>query len=119
MSSCFHAQLCITCATTALHTTQVCVILVPSHADESFPLLSTDQPPDVESINNIQGIFPKGCQWRDVQHEGQADKKFWAKEEYEYWHGDVKQWKAEVPETCYVRGPPAKEGYAWSLHMFF
>ena len=88
----------------------------PLHADGSSPLLPTDLPPDVESINNIQGIFPRGCQWRDLQHEGQA-KKFWAKEEYEYWHGDVKQWKAEMPDTCYVRGPPAKEGYAKSSHM--
>lgn len=83
------------------------------HADGSSPLLPMDLPPDVESINNIQGIFPRGCQWRDLQHEGQTDKKFWAKEEYEYWHGDVKHWKAEMPETCTVRGPSAKQGYAY------
>lgn len=90
-------------------------------ADGSSPFLSTDLAPDVESINNIEGIFPWGCQWRDVQHEGQANKKFWAKEEYEYWHGDVKQWKAEVPATCTVRGTPAQEGYAphprWQLSL--
>ena len=78
-------------------------------ADRSLPLNTTDLPPDVESFNNVQGIFLRGCQWRDIQHEGQA-KKFWAEEEYEYWHGDVKQWKAEMPETCTVRGSPAKDG---------
>ena len=61
---------------------------------------------DVDSINNIEGIFPKGCQWRDVQHEGQ-NKKFWSEEEYEYWHGDVQQWKLEMPRGCSVKGKPA------------
>ncbi|KAL3161243.1 hypothetical protein ABBQ38_009607 [Trebouxia sp. C0009 RCD-2024] len=83
----------------------------PFTANGSSPFLSTDLPPDVESINNIEGIFPWGCQWRDVQHDGSANKKFWATEEYEYWHGDVKQWKADMPETCTVRGTPAREGY--------
>ncbi|KAL0050159.1 hypothetical protein WJX82_005404 [Trebouxia sp. C0006] len=88
---------------------------LPSATNESpasQSLNHTDPRPEAESINNIQGIFPKGCQWRDIQHEGQA-KKFWAKEEYEYWHGDVKQWKPEMPQTCAVRGAPAKQGYAW------
>ena len=81
-------------------------------ADDTFPL-PTDIPPGVESINNIQGIFPQGCQWQDVQNEAQAvKKKFWAKEEYEYWHGDVKQWQADMPDTCSVRGKPAKDRYA-------
>ena len=79
-------------------------------ADESLASNQTDSQADVESINNIEGIFPKGCQWRDVQHEGLA-KKFWAKEEYEYWHGDVRQWKTEMPKTCTVRGALAKQGW--------
>ena len=67
---------------------------------------TTDQL-DVDSINNIEGIFPKGCQWRDVQYDGR-NKKFWSEEDYEYWHGDVKQWKSEMPNGCNVRGKPAK-----------
>lgn len=66
---------------------------------------TTDQS-DVDSINNIEGIFPKGCQWRDLQHDGQK-KKFWSEEEYEYWHGDVKQWTPDTPSGCSVRGKPA------------
>ena len=61
---------------------------------------------DLDSINNIEGIFPKGCQWRDVQHEGHS-KKFWSEEEYEYWHGDVQQWTPEMPKGCSVKGKPA------------
>ena len=66
---------------------------------------STDDS-DIDSINNIEGIFPKGCQWRDVQHDGQH-KKFWSEEQYEYWHGDVKQWKPDMPSGCSVRGKTA------------
>ena len=78
-------------------------------AGSAQPPHATDLPADTESMNNIQGIFPKGCQWRDIQHDGQA-KKFWAQEEYEYWHGDVKQWKPDMPDTCTVQGAPAKQG---------
>ena len=93
---------------------QTCASATSDHvccccADATTPFAQPEPESEVESINNIEGIFPKGCQWRDIQHEGQT-KKFWAVEQYEYWHGDVKEWKTDAPSTCTVRGVPANNG---------
>ena len=94
-------------------TSQVFCLLVTVHvhhlvmliADDSINKSAPEPQSKVESINNVEGIFPKGCEWRDIQHDEQT-KKFWAKEQYEYWHGDVKpgecQPKLGKPTQCWV-----------------
>lgn len=49
------------------------------------------------------GVFPRGCKWRDVQIEGK-EKSFWEEEAYEYWHEGLSLWTSDIPESCLLEG---------------
>jgi hypothetical protein len=57
----------------------------------------------------VNGIFPAGCKWRDVQERG-SKKDFWSVEEYEYWDEARQKWSSKQPDACLVKGQPGKRG---------
>ncbi|EIE21972.1 hypothetical protein COCSUDRAFT_66769 [Coccomyxa subellipsoidea C-169] len=56
-----------------------------------------------QRVGVANGVFPAGCKWRDVQHDG-GEKDFWAVEEYEYWDEGKQVWTSKRPPACIVQG---------------
>lgn len=62
-------------------------------------------------VGVANGVFPAGCKWRDVQHDG-AEKEFWAVEGYEYWDEVRQRWTSKRPPGCIFQGFAGSEGCA-------
>ncbi len=55
------------------------------------------------------GVFSRGCKWRDVQRQGQR-KKTWAVEEYQFWDEQSASWSSTMPAACQLQGQPNPPG---------
>ena len=67
----------------------------------------------VRTPGPANGIFPRGCKWRDVQAKGPGPAKkrpFWAVEDYEYWDEAREQWHSKQPDACLMRGVQGGRG---------
>lgn len=63
--------------------------------------------PDGTTYGPSLGIFPHGCQWRDVTAPNSTQVT------YQYWGAVTESWTQEQPEACRVKGfaaPGAIEG---------
>jgi hypothetical protein len=56
------------------------------------------------------GIFPRGCQWREVTTAGSKHV------DYQYWDNTTSQWKDEQPEACSAKGhaQPGPPGFEFN-----
>eukprot|EP01025_Chloroclados_australasicus_P033323 TRINITY_DN3394_c0_g2_i1.p1 TRINITY_DN3394_c0_g2~~TRINITY_DN3394_c0_g2_i1.p1 ORF type:complete len:602 (-),score=77.39 TRINITY_DN3394_c0_g2_i1:347-2152(-) len=54
-----------------------------------------------------QGMFPKGCRWRDVFQNGTQ------KVAYEFWDENNQEWTSETPQECFVQGERNPLDWKW------